>query len=152
MAEQEDHPTWEGQLAAPMRAPDDAQPQQHWENHLPHDDAGYLLMDEQWHIIAANDHSALVTDDDVTRLVGRHAREALGAEALGSLQAYGTAIFTLENVEYTLTLTEFVLPDGLLRLARVQETQTTLERMLSTLVHEVRNPLTAMRALAQGLE
>ncbi|GEM_PF-2149994 len=117
-----------------------------------HDDAGYLLVDEQWRILAATDQTSLLTDGDTSQLVGRHARETIGAEALAALEQRGAAIFTLDMVEYTLTMTTFALPTGNVRLIRVQETQATFDQMLSLIVHEVRNPLTAMRALAQGLD
>jgi signal transduction histidine kinase len=118
----------------------------------PHDDAGYLLVDEQWRILAATDQTSLLTEGDTSQLVGRHVRETIGSEALAALQQRGAAIFSLGVVEYMLTLTPFALSTGAVRLIRVQETQATLDRMLSLIVHEVRNPLMAMRALAQGME
>ncbi len=115
------------------------------------DDVSYLLLDDQWRIIAADEQNALTGGADATQLVGQQARDALGDATLFALATDGAATFILDDIEYALTLTTFVTPTGLLRLVRAQETQATLERILSLIVHEVRNPLMAMRALAQGL-
>jgi len=117
----------------------------------PRDDVSYLLLDDQWRIIAADEQNALTGGGDVAQFVGQRARDVIGDEAQATLEAHGAATFALDDVAYTLALTTFVTPTGQLRLVRVQETQATLERMLSLIVHEVRNPLMAMRALAQGL-
>lgn len=118
----------------------------------PGDEAGYLILDEQWHILSADDTGGLTADIGSTSLVGRHAEEVIGAHAFRALTQEGAAIFTLENVDFVLSTTSFDLPDGTLRLVRAQEMQATLEHVVSLLVHEVRNPLSAMRALVQGLE
>jgi len=117
----------------------------------PRDDVGHLLLDDQWRIIAADEQSALTGGADAAQFVGQPARDVIGDEALATLATHGAATFVLDDVEYALALATFVTPTGLLRLVRVQETQATLERMISLIVHEVRNPLMAMRALAQGL-
>lgn len=114
-------------------------------------DVSYLLLDDQWRIIAADERSALMGGADASQLVGQRARDVIGDAAIAMLEAHGAATFTLDEVEYALALTTFVTPTGVFRLMQAQETQATLERMLSLIVHEVRNPLMAMRALAQGL-
>src|SRR5260370_27689431 len=116
------------------------------------DEAGYLILDEHWHILSADDTGGLTADIGSTSLVGHHAEEVIGAQAFRALTEEGAAIFTLENVDFVLSTTSFQLPEGTLRLVRAQEMQATLEHVVSLLVHEVRNPLSAMRALVQGLE
>jgi signal transduction histidine kinase len=118
----------------------------------PHDDAAYLIVDAQWRILGIDDAGSLSSDSDGSDLVGQSARDALGAETLAELQQTGAASFTLDGVEYALTVKSFQMPSGMLRVIRAQEVQSTLEHMLSILVHELRNPLSAMRALVQGLE
>jgi signal transduction histidine kinase len=118
----------------------------------PGDEAGYLILDEHWHILSADDTGGLTADIGSTSLVGHHAEEVIGAPAFRALTEEGVAIFTLENVDFVLSTTSFQLPEGTLRLVRAQEMQATLEHVVSLLVHEVRNPLSAMRALVQGLE
>jgi signal transduction histidine kinase len=118
----------------------------------PRDDAAYLIADEQWRILGIDDAGSLAADADGSDLVGQSARDALGAEVLAELQERGAASFTLDGVEYALTVKSFRMPTGMLRVIRAQEVQSTLEHMLSILVHELRNPLSAMRALVQGLE
>src|SRR5262249_28127855 len=88
-------------------------------------------------------------------LVGQHARDVIGPEAVVALAERGTATFTLENIDYVLTLRAFELPGaqgGRIRVIRAQEMEATLDHVVSLLVHEVRNPLSSMRALVQGLE
>jgi signal transduction histidine kinase len=117
----------------------------------PRDEAGYLLLNADWRILAADDGSTFAGDGAVS-LVGQHAAAVIGPAALTSLQAHGATVFTLDNVDYVLSATTFELPTGTIRVVRAQEMQATLEHVVSLLVHEVRNPLSAMRTLVQGLE
>ena len=116
------------------------------------DDAGYLLADEDWRILAADDRNALTGDSGAEALIGQSAYDVLGAEVIGALSKQGVASFTLDSSSFVLTVNSFILPSGLVRVVRAQEEQATIERMMSLIVHEVRNPLSAMRALAQGLD
>lgn len=118
----------------------------------PRDDAGYLLVDARWRIVAVDDSGSLVSETEQTSLTGQHVRDVIGPDALADLQRHGVATITIDNVEYVLTVTPFTLPTGKVILIRAQEAQATLEHVVSLIVHEVRNPLSAMRALVQGLE
>ena len=118
----------------------------------PRDDAGYLIVDAHWRVIAADDSGSLVSDAGRASLLGQHVRDVIGPDALASLERYGVVTFTIDNVEYVLTATPLSLPSGPVVLIRAQEAQATLEHVVSLIVHEVRNPLSAMRALVQGLE
>ncbi|HEX9414152.1 MAG TPA: HAMP domain-containing sensor histidine kinase, partial [Ktedonobacterales bacterium] len=73
-------------------------------------------------------------------------------EALQLLMREGRAVFVLDGVDHVLSVTSFALPNGVLHVVRAQEMEATLEHMVSMIVHELRNPLSAMRALIQGLE
>jgi signal transduction histidine kinase len=117
-----------------------------------HDDAAYLIVDEQWHILSVDDSGGLTGEPGAAELIGRSARDVIGPDALSQLQRQESATFTIDNVEYVLTTTRFELATGTIRIIRAQEVQSTLEHVLSLLVHELRNPLSAMRALVQGLE
>src|SRR5262249_20644769 len=116
------------------------------------DDAGYLIVDEAWHILAVDDTSSLIGESSPNALLGQHAGDVLGTAALLALAQEGMATFTLENIVYVLTVRTFELPGGRIRMIRAQEMEATLDHVVSLLVHEVRNPLSAMRALVQGLE
>lgn len=116
------------------------------------DEAGYLLVDEHWRVLAADDVSHLGAEAGSATLVGHLAHDVIGSAAVAALEEHGAATFTLENIEYALTARAFDLPGGPVRLVRVQEMEATLEHVVSLIVHEVRNPLSAMRALVQGLE
>jgi len=116
------------------------------------DDAGYLLVDERWTILAADERNALLGDLTAGSLTGQSAYEVLGAEVIFALEQRGVAAFTVDNTDYVLTVSAFSLPSGVIRVVRAQEEQATIERVMSLIVHEVRNPLSAMRALAQGLD
>jgi signal transduction histidine kinase len=121
---------------------------------LPRDEAGYLILDANWRIVAADESSAFASASEgaLEGLVGTSVRNVIGHDALEGLRRGGVASFTLDNVEWVLTVTSFDLSGGTLRVLRVQEIQATIEHVVSLLVHEVRNPLSAMRALVQGLE
>lgn len=119
---------------------------------LPRDEAGYLIVDAQWRIIAVDETGTLSGDNSATALVGQRAGDILGEETVSTLRRGRTAIFTLENVDYVLTSVSFHLTTGDITVIRAQERQATLEHVVSLIVHEVRNPLSAMRALAQGLD
>jgi two-component system, sporulation sensor kinase A len=116
------------------------------------DEAGYLLVDDHWRIVAADDVSHLAADAGSAALVGHLASDVIGPAAVAALEERGAATFTLENIEYVLTCRAFDLPTGRVRLIRAQEMEATVEHVVSLIVHEVRNPLSAMRALVQGLE
>lgn len=120
----------------------------------PRDEAGYLIVDAQWRIIAVDETGTLSGDNSSTDLVGHYAGDILGEEVVAALRHGTAAIFTLEGMDYVLTAVPFhmPLPMGELTIIRAQERQATLEHVVSLLVHEVRNPLSAMRALAQGLD
>ena len=120
----------------------------------PRDEAGYLIVDAQWRIIAVDDTGTLSGDNGSNALVSHYAGDILGEETVAALRQGTAAIFTLENVDYVLTAVPFHLPmpAGDLTIIRAQERQATLEHVVSLIVHEVRNPLSAMRALAQGLD
>lgn len=111
----------------------------------------YLILDDTWHVLAASDMGTL-SESDPTGLVGQDARLVLGPDAVEALQATGIASMVIEHEEYVLSATRFVLESGPLWVVRAQERESTLDHMLSLIVHEVRNPLSAMRALVQGLE
>jgi two-component system, NtrC family, sensor histidine kinase HydH len=115
------------------------------------DDAGYLIVDHEWRVLAADDRAALAADQPEA-LIGQNARDVLGPDVVASLAKHGAASFSFGAMAYVLTVNTFALPWGEIRVVRAQEEQATLERMLSLVVHEVRNPLSAMRTLAQGLE
>lgn len=120
---------------------------------IPRDEAGYLLVDRDWRILAANESGSFTADGGSASLLGQHVRDVIGAEALARLQERGALVLSLDNVDHVLTVTSFTLPEGdMLRVLRAQEMQATLEHVVSLIVHEVRNPLSAMRALVQGLE
>lgn len=116
------------------------------------DDAGYMVVDERWRILASDERNALTGDAGADALTGQSAYEVLGEAVISALERHGVASFTLDNASYILTINSFRLPAGLIRVVRAQEEQATIERVMSLIVHEVRNPLSAMRALAQGLD
>lgn len=118
----------------------------------PRDEAGYLIVDANWRIIAVDETGTLSGDSGSTALVGQYAGDILGDATLNQLRRGTAGIVTLDNMDYVLTAIPFHLPSGDVTIIRAQERQATLEHVVSLIVHEVRNPLSAMRALAQGLE
>src|SRR5579863_7021283 len=123
-------PLYDPSDSAPNAAPGDSSPSGAQRADIPpRDDVGYLLLDDQWRIVAADEQSALTGGGDAAQFVGQRARDVLGDAALAALTTHGSATFVLDDVEYALALATFVMPTGLLRLVRVQETQATLERM-----------------------
>ncbi|HEU5344964.1 MAG TPA: ATP-binding protein [Ktedonobacterales bacterium] len=116
------------------------------------DDAGYMVVDERWRILASDERNALTGDAGADALTGQSAYDVLGEEVIAALERQSIASFTLDHASYVLTINSFRLPTGLIRVVRAQEEQATIERVMSLIVHEVRNPLSAMRALAQGLD
>lgn len=119
---------------------------------VPRDDAAYLILNDQWRILAASEWGGLLPDDDASTLIGLHLREVVGSQACGRLQQWGAATLSVENVEWELASASFPLASGTIHLVRAQEAQASLEAVVSLIVHEVRNPLSALRALVQGLE
>lgn len=115
------------------------------------DDAGYLIVDGDWRVLAADDRGALAVEQPES-LLGQSARDVLGGAVVASLAERGAASFTFGATTYVLTVNTYQLPGGEIRVVRAQEEQATLEHMLSLIVHELRNPLSAMRTLAQGLD
>ncbi len=119
---------------------------------LPRDDAVYLILSEQWRVLAAHEWCGAPPDDDAGSLVGLHLGAIVGSEVCELLQRHGAATLSVENVEWTLSLSSVALPGGTIHIVRGQEAQGSLEAVISLIVHEVRNPLSALRALVQGLE
>ena len=116
------------------------------------DDAGYMIVDERWRILSSDERNSLSGDANGDSLTGQSAYDVLGADVIAALERHGVASFSLDNSSYVLTVNTFNLPSGVIRVVRAQEEQATIERVMSLIVHEVRNPLSAMRALAQGLD
>ncbi len=116
------------------------------------DDAGYMIVDESWRILASDERNSLSGDAGGDSLTGQSAYDILGTDVITALERHGVASFAMDNASYVLTINQFQLPSGLIRVVRAQEEQATIERVMSLIVHEVRNPLSAMRALAQGLD
>jgi signal transduction histidine kinase len=116
------------------------------------DEASYLLLDAGWIIIGADEAAGLAAEWGAAALVGQHARDVLGPETVAALQREGRAVVMLDGVDHVLSVTSFTLPDGTLYVVRAQEMEATLEHVVSIIVHELRNPLSAMRALIQGLD
>jgi signal transduction histidine kinase len=117
-----------------------------------HDEASYLILDERWVIIGAEEAADLASEWGAAALVGQHVRDVIGADTLAALLREGRAVFTLEGVDHVLSVASFTLPQGAVRVVRAQEMEATLEHVVSLIVHELRNPLSAMRTLVQGLE
>jgi signal transduction histidine kinase len=117
-----------------------------------YDEASYLILDEHWIIVGANEAADVAVEWGEAALVGRHAREVIGAETLARLEREGRAVVALDGVDHALTLHTYTLPTGAVRILRAQEMDATLEHVVSLIVHELRNPLSAMRTLVQGLE
>jgi signal transduction histidine kinase len=116
------------------------------------DEASYLILDANWHIVGADEAAGMAADWGGAALVGQHVREVIGEQALRQLQQEGKVVLALDGVDQVLTVTTFQLPVGTLRVVRAQEQEATLEHVVSIIVHELRNPLSAMRTLVQGLE
>jgi signal transduction histidine kinase len=118
----------------------------------PRDEASYLLLDAAWVIIGADEAAGLASDGGAAALVGQHARDVLGPDTVAALRRAGRAVVVLDGVDHVLSVTSFTLPQGTLHVVRAQEMEATLEHVVSIIVHELRNPLSAMRALIQGLD
>ena len=116
------------------------------------DEASYLLLDAGWEIVGADEAAGLASEWGAAALVGQHARDVLGPETVAALQQDGRAVVMLDGVDHVLSVTSFALPYGTLHVVRAQEMEATLEHVVSIIVHELRNPLSAMRALIQGLD
>ena len=116
------------------------------------DEASYLILDGNWTIIGADEAADLAAEWGAAALVGQHVRDVIGMDALLRLQQDGHASFSLDGVDHVLSVTTFALPVGTVRVMRAQEMEATLEHVVSIIVHELRNPLSAMRTLVQGLE
>ncbi len=116
------------------------------------DESSYLILDKAWFIIGADEAVDLASEWGAAALVGQHARDVIGDAALARLQREGRSVFALDGVDYVLTVSSFTVPMGTLRVIRAQEIEATLEHVVSLIVHELRNPLSAMRTLVQGLE
>lgn len=116
------------------------------------DEASYLILDDTWTIIGADEAAGMAADWGGAALVGQHVRDVIGEQALQRLQQEGKVVLALDGVDHVLTVTTFQLPMGTLRVVRAQEQEATLEHVVSIIVHELRNPLSAMRTLVQGLE
>lgn len=116
------------------------------------EEASYLLLNEHWVIVGADEAADLASEWGAAALVGQHARDVIGESALETLRRDGRAVFSLEGVDHVLSLSSFTLPGGVLHIIRAQEMEATLEHVVSIIVHELRNPLSAMRTLVQGLE
>lgn len=119
---------------------------------LPHDDAAYLVLNDQWRILAAHEWWGLSPEDDAGPLTGLHLCAVVGSEVCEQLKQRGAATLSIENVEWGLSLASVAMPGGTIHIVRGQEAQGSLEAVVSLIVHEVRNPLSALRALVQGLE
>jgi two-component system sensor histidine kinase HydH len=119
---------------------------------VPHDDAAYLILDEHWRILAVSEWGSVMPDNEMESLAGLELSAVVEPTVYALLRDHGHATLTVENVEWALSVATFNLPSGTIRVVRAQEAPASLEVVVSLIVHEVRNPLSALRALIQGLE
>lgn len=115
------------------------------------DEASYLFADNKWKIVAIGDTSSSTDDLLGASIVGHHVQDILGPAAFQELATSGSALLSLDEIQYALTARRVELPSGPLYLIRAEEAQATLEFLLSMLVHEVRSPLSALRTLVEAL-
>src|SRR5260221_5489286 len=73
----------------------------------PGDEAGYLILDEHWHILSADDTGGLTAHIGSTSLVGRPAPDVLGARGLRAPTPGGAANFTPDDAGFLLTSISF---------------------------------------------
>jgi signal transduction histidine kinase len=133
---------------------------------LVHSETTLWLLDSHWRICFASEgaglpfglmqqHTDLSQDNacsDAEQPQGALLADVIGPEAFAHLRATGTATLGIAGSEYRLTLHSPVGCDSLLHIVRLQPADASLAHLISFIVHELRNPLSAMRALAQGLE
>src|SRR5260221_1945929 len=92
----------------------------------PGDEAGYLILDEHWHILSADDTGGLTAHIGSTPLVRRHAEEVLGGRAFRALIQEGVAVFTPEHLGFLLSTASLHLPADNPTLCRAHENQAAL--------------------------
>jgi len=133
---------------------------------LVHSETTFWLVDTRWRICFASegaglpfslaqsieDTSAHDQQDRSRQREGVLLVDVIGPDSFAQLRDTGAVTLSIAGAEYSLTLDSLVACGVPLYFVRVQPADATLAHLVSFIVHELRNPLSAMRALVQGLE
>jgi len=119
---------------------------------LVHSETTFWLLDDDWHIRFTSEGAGLPLGLTQQQIEMRALPEVIGADVWTELRNTGTATLRMAGSDYTLTLHPLAARGIPLQIVRVQPADATLTHVVSFIVHELRNPLSAMRALVQGLE
>ncbi len=115
-------------------------------------ETAYLLTDMYWRVCFASDAAGLPFGTSPNELEGRTLAELFGVEVFEELRACLNAAVTMNGIEYIVVVRQMQVQGLSMRVVELQEVEASLAYVISQIIHELKNPLSAMQALVQSLE
>jgi signal transduction histidine kinase len=115
-------------------------------------ETAYLLTDMYWRICFASDVAGLPFCTSPGELEGRTLPELLGHEVFDELRTCLNVAVTLNGAEYVVSVRQMQVQGLSMRVVELREAEASLAHVISQIIHELKNPLSAMQALVQSLE
>jgi len=115
-------------------------------------ETAYLLTDIYWRVCFASDAAGLPFGKSPGELEGRTLEELLGVEVFDELRACLNVSITMNGAEYVVVLRQMQVQGLTMRVVEMREAEASLAHVISQIIHELKNPLSAMQALVQSLE
>src|SRR5436190_9414064 len=115
-------------------------------------ETAYLLTDMYWRVCFASDAAGLPFGKSPGELEGRALEELLGVEVFDELRACLNVSVAMNGAEYVVVLRQMQVQGLMMRVVEMREAEASLAHVISQIIHELKNPLSAMQALVQSLE
>src|SRR6266446_378553 len=115
-------------------------------------ETAYLLTDRYWRVCFASDAAGLPFGAAPGELEGRMLPELLGVEVFDELRACLNVSVTMNGAEYVVVLRQMQVQGLAMHVVEMREAEASLAHVISQIIHELKNPLSAMQALVQSLE
>ncbi len=115
-------------------------------------ETAYLLTDMYWRVCFASDAAGLPFSMSPGELEGHTLPELLGIEVFDELRASLNSAVMLNGAEYVVSVRQMQVQGLFMRVVELREAEASLTHVISQIIHELKNPLSAMQALVQSLE
>jgi signal transduction histidine kinase len=115
-------------------------------------ETAYLLTDIYWRICFASDAAGLSFATNPGELEGHSLPELLGRDVFDELRVRLGSVVTLNGADYVISVRQMQVQGIFMRIVELHEAEASLTHVISAIIHELKNPLSAMQALVQSLE
>jgi len=115
-------------------------------------ETAYLLTDIYWRICFASDTAGLPFATNPGELEGHSLPDLLGRDVFDELRVRLNSVVTLNGADYVISVRQMQVQGIFMHIVELHEAEASLTHVISQIIHELKNPLSAMQALVQSLE